>query len=472
MVGSMEEYPWTIGSVVTPSSQEYDKARRIWNERFDCRPRAIIYPRDVREVAATLCYVRDNSIPFRIRSGGHNVEGFCVVDDGIVIDLSRLASMAVSDYRTRAVIGPGVLLGDVYANLWSAGVTIPAGVCPDIRIGGHVLGGGVGMLVRSRGMLVDSLIGLTIVDAQGRIVEVDDRRHPDLMWACRGGGGGNFGIVTSYTFQTRPIADVTLVFVKWNSADGIAVLDAWQHWILEADKRVNSRFTLFPSSAETAMMTVLFEGPADEWESIARPLVGRYRPREYSARTVPFIDSVGAFSERVPSIRAKFVPALAAGPLDALALKTLDRWHTGAPAGVKTGFYGLGGAVLGGAVAEKSAFAHRDALFCVEYLGHWTNPEDDREHLEWLAGIRDEMHEFMTGGAYVNSPDRDLPNWLHAYYGNNLPRLMEVKRKYDPHGVFNFEQSIPVSISLADALAAGLTPAVIADLRDRGLVAA
>jgi len=468
----METYPQTIGPVVTPPDREYDKARRIWNERFDCRPRAVVYPRDVHEVAAALCHVRDNSIPFRIRSGGHNVEGFCVVDDGIVIDLSRLTSIAVNDYRTRAVIGPGVLLGDVYTNLWAAGVTIPAGVCPDIRIGGHVLGGGVGMLVRSRGMLVDSLTGLTMVDAQGRIMETDDRRHPDLMWACRGGGGGNFGIVTSYTFQTRSITDVTLVFVKWDWADGIAALDAWQHWILEADRRVNSRFTLYPSSTGTAMMTVLFEGPADEWEAVARPLVGRYPPREYSVRTMPFIDSVGAFSERVPSVRAKFVPALAAGPLDALALKTLERWHADAPAGVKTGFYGLGGAVLGGAAAENSAFAHRAALFCVEYLGHWADPGDDPKHLEWLAGIRDEMHEFMTGGAYVNSPDRDLSNWLHAYYGDNLPRLMGVKRKYDPNGVFNFEQSIPASISLADAQAAGLTHAVIANLRDRGLLAA
>jgi len=365
-----------------------------------------------------------------------------------VIDLSRLASMVVvGGDRTRAVIGPGVLLGDVYATLWSAGVTIPAGVCPDIRIGGHVLGGGIGMLVRSRGMLIDSLIEFTMVDARGRVLEVDDHRHQDLMWACRGGGGGNFGIVTSYTFQAQPIADVTLVSVKWDWPDGIAVLDAWQHWILEADERVNSRFTLHPSSAGTVMMTALFEGTAGEWESIARPLIGRYPPREYSVRTVPFMESVGTFSERVPSIRAKFVPALADGPLDALALKTLERWHREAPAGVKTGFYGLGGAVLDGAAAERSAFAHRDALFCVEYLGHWAGREHDSEHLEWLAGIRGEMHEFMTGGAYVNSPDRELADWPRAYYGDALPRLMDVKRKYDPHDVFNFEQSIPVGAS-------------------------
>jgi FAD/FMN-containing dehydrogenase len=466
-------YPRAIGSVVTSSDREYDGARRIWNERFDCRPRAIIYPRDAGEVAAAVCYVRDNSIPFRIRSGGHNVEGFCVVDDGVVIDLSRLASMVVAGGdRTRAVVGPGVLLGDLYANLWSAGVTIPAGVCPDIRIGGHVLGGGIGMLVRSRGMLIDSLIGLTIVDARGRTLEVDDRRHSDLMWACRGGGGGNFGIVTAYTFRTQPVADVTLVSVKWDWADAIAVLDAWQHWILEADKRVNSRFTLYPSSAGTVTMTVLFEGPADEWQSIVWPLVGRYPPLEYSIRAVPFMESVGTFSEVVPSVRAKFVPALAEGPLDALALKTIERWHRGAPAGVKTGFYGLGGAVLDGAAAERSAFPHRGALLCVEYLGHWANPDHDSEHLEWLAGIRSEMHEFMTGGAYINSPDRDLVDWLHAYYGDSLPRLMDVKRKYDPHDVFNFEQSIPVSMSLADTLTARLPHAVIAGLRDRDLITA
>lgn len=461
-------HPQPIGSMITPSDPGYDEARRIWNERFDCRPRAIMYPRDVAEVAAAVHYVRDNRLPFRIRSGGHNVEGFCTVDDGVVIDLSGLASVTVNDDRKHAVIGPGALLGDVYRSLWSAGVTIPAGVCPDIRIGGHVFGGGIGLLVRSRGMLVDSLVGFTMVDERGRTLEVDERRHADLLWACRGGGGGNFGIATSFTFEVRPISDVTLFSVEWGWEGATAVLDAWQHWILRADERVNARITLFPSSVDTLKMTGLFEGNSDEWESIARPLIDRYPPRSSLARTVPFIESVGTFTEQVPSTRAKFVPALASGPLGSAALKILEHWHEDAPAGVKTSFYALGGAVLGDVRSEQSAFAHRDALFCIEYLGHWKNPEYDREHLDWLAGIRDEMRVFMTGGAYVNSPDRDLSDWLRAYYGDNLPRLMDVKRRYDQNDVFSFEQSIPASISLPDARAAGLTDEVIARLRDSG----
>ena len=470
----MGTHPQTqaIESVVTPADPGYDRARHIWNQRFDCRPRAIMYPRDTEETAAALSSARDQGVPFRIRSGGHNSEGFCTVDDGIIIDMSRLGSVAVNDDRTRAVIGPGVLLGEVYAALWAVGGTIPAGVCPDIRIGGHVLGGGIGMLVRSRGLLIDSLVGLTMVDAQGRTLEVDEKRHPDLLWASRGGGGGNFGIATSYTFEMRPISEVTLFTMKWDWADGIAVLDAWQHWIIQADERVNSRFSLFSASAGTVMMTGLFEGSADELRSIVQPLVGSHPPRDSSVRTVPFMESVGTFSEQVPSVRAKFVPALAAGPLDSSALKILERRHRNAPAGVKTGFYGLGGVVLGSVPSEQSAFAHRDAAICIEYLGHWSCAESDREHLDWLAGIRDEMHEFMTGGAYVNSPDRDLENWLHAYYGNNLARLMEVKRQYDPHDVFAFEQSIPGSLSPAEAGAAGLTEAVVADLRARDLLTA
>ncbi|WP_239335163.1 FAD-binding oxidoreductase [Frankia sp. CiP3] len=466
----MGTYPDTIGLVVTPSDTRYDRARSIWNERFDCRPQAVVYPRDAEETAAALCYVRDHGISFRIRSGGHNVEGFCTLDDGIVIDVSRLGSVAVNNDRSRAVIGPGVLLGEVYAVLWSVGGTIPAGVCPDIRIGGHVLGGGIGMLVRSRGLLIDSLVGLTVVDARGRILAVDETNHADLLWASRGGGGGNFGIVTSYTFKMRPISDVTLFTMKWDWADGIAVLDEWQRWILRADERVNVRFNLFPRSAGMAMTTGLFEGSADELKSIIKPLVDTHPPRETSMRTVPYMDSVGTWTQRVPSIRAKFVPALAARPLDSYAMKILDRWHRTAPAGVRTGFYGLGGAVLGDVPPEHSAFAHRNASICVEYLGHWDDAESDREHLDWLCGIRDEMLPFMTGGAYVNSPDRDLANWLHAYYGDRLPRLMDVKRRYDPHNVFSFEQSIPTSLTLPEAHAAGLPDAVIAELRSRNLL--
>lgn len=468
----MNHYPRTMGSVVTRTDSAYEKARRIWNERFDTHPRAIVYPSDAADVAAAVSYARDDAIPFRVRSGGHNVEGFCTVDDGLVIDLSRMSSITVSEDRTHATIEPGVLLGDVYAALWAAGVTIPAGVCPDIRIGGHVLGGGVGMLVRSRGMLIDSLVGLTVVDAGGSALDVDDDHHPDLMWACRGGGGGNFGIATSYTFETHPIGDVTLVAAKWPGTGGVAVLDTWQHWMCQADSRVNARFTLFPSSQDTVMMTVLFEGSPAEWESIAAPLLSQHRPREYSVRKLPFIETVGMFSASVPSTRAKFVPALAAGPLEPAALRTLERWHRDAPEGVKTGLYAMGGAVGRIGLAERSAFAHRSAHLCVEYLGHWSEPCSDDEHLTWLAGIRDEMHGFMTGGAYVNSPDRDLPDWLHAYYGDSLPRLMDVKRKYDIDEVFNFEQSIPACISLADAGAAGLTDSVMARLAKRGLIMA
>jgi FAD/FMN-containing dehydrogenase len=381
-----------------------------------------------------------------------------------------LAGVSVSYDRTTAVMSPGVLLGDVYAALWSAGVTIPAGVCPDIRIGGHVLGGGVGMLVRSRGMLVDSLVALSMVDADGDVLEVDDRTHPDLMWACRGGGGGNFGIATSFTFRTQPIAEVTLVSARWDFADAVAALDAWQYWIVAADQRVNSRFSMFPRSVAGGLMVALFEGSRTEWESIAGPLLKGHPPVEYAVREAPYIDSVGTFSQRVPSTRAKFVPALSAGPLGAEALRTVERWHAGAPVGVRTGFYGLGGAVLGDELARRSAFAHRGSLFCVEYLGHWTSPEGDASHLGWLAGIRDEMRPFMTGGAYVNSPDRDLTDWLHAYYGPNLPRLMEVKRRYDRDEVFRFEQSIPASLSEPGARAAGLAESVIADLHGRGLI--
>lgn len=457
-----------VDSVVTPSSPNYDDARRVWNERFDCRPRAILYPRDAREVASALAYVRDSSIPFRIRSGGHNSEGFSVVDNGIVIDMSRLSSVTVSDDASRAVVGPGALLGDVYQTLWAAGVTIPAGVCPDIRIGGHVLGGGIGMLVRSRGLLIDSLLGLDMVDAAGRWLNIDEDSHPDLLWASRGGGGGNFGIVTSYTLRTRPIGQVTLAKASWNWSIGIQVLDAWQRWVTTVDERVNSRFILFPATTGTVTMVALFEGPSADWEAVAGPLLDSYLPVDYAVRTVPFIDSVGTFTEPVAAIRAKFVPALAAEPLGPAALSTLERWHKDAPVGVKTGIYALGGAVSRYAV--PAAFEHRDALFCVEFLGHWTDPARDREHLGWLAGIREEMREFMTGGAYINSPDRDLTDWPRAYYGNKLPRLMDVKRRYDPDNVFAFEQSIPVSMSTAEACAAGLTDEVIASLRQRGLM--
>ncbi|WP_438289714.1 FAD-binding oxidoreductase [Streptomyces sp. HUAS TT7] len=466
----MGTFPREMGTVVTAADARYDSARRVWNERFDYRPRAIAYPRDSEQTAAAVGFARDHGLPFRIRSGGHSSEGFSALDDGLVIDVSRLASLAVDSDRTRAVLGPGVLLGEAYEALWALGRTIPAGVCPDIRIGGHVMGGGIGMLVRSRGLLIDHLLGLTLVDAHGASLDVDEHHHPDLLWASRGGGGGNFGVVTSYTFAMRPIADVTLFSLEWGAADAIAALDAWQHWIRHADSRVNARFNLFPASVDRALTTGLFEGPADELDVLLRPLAQARPPRTRSVRTLPYGESIGTWTDRVPSIRAKFTPALAAGPLGSEALRTLERRHEKAPSGVKTGLYAMGGAVLADVPPDHSAFAHRGAFLCVEYLGHWGDAGGDGEHLDWLAGTRAEMLPFMTGGAYVNSPDRDLADWPYAYYGDSLPRLMEVKRRYDPDGVFAFEQSVPLSFSPGQVRAARLPDAVVTDLRARGLV--
>jgi FAD/FMN-containing dehydrogenase len=457
------------GPIIAQQDPSYNRARRVWNERFDRYPQEIIYPQNVAEVSTVLLYTLAKKASFRIRSGGHCVEGYSTIDDGIIIDLSDLTAIRVNDDRTLAVVEAGARLRDVYSQLWKAGTTLPAGICPDIRMGGHVLGGGLGMLVRSRGMLVDSLIAVELVDAQGCVLSIDADSHPDLFWACQGGGGGSFGIATSFTFRLRPITAVTFFSIGWSWADFDRVLDVWQRWLPDADQRINARFVMGAESSNSVSTSGLFEGTEEQLYHLLTPAMV-CQPTYRTVKTLPFIETVGAFTQTVPSTRAKFVPGFASEPFNEQAIQILRKWHERAPLGVKTSLYGLGGRVLTQPSPSETAFVHRSARVCVEYLGHWTSPDDDQSHLEWLTGIRDEMRPHMTGGAYVNSRDCTLENWPHAYFGGNLPRLVEIKNRYDPDDVFTFPQSIPLSFSFDEARARQFPDSTITVLKRADLL--
>src|SRR5215471_6789135 len=191
----------SIGRVITPGEPGYSDACEVWNARFDGHPKQVIFCQNSHEVSTALRQARAQNTPFRVRCGGHSYEGFSMAgEEGVVIDISEMNTISVNSDRTVAVLGGGGNLGDIYAKLFQVGITIPGGTCPEVGVSGLVQGGGLGMLVRSRGLLLDSLLELEMVDAGGRILTVGPSSHPDLYWACRGGGGGNFGIVTALKF--------------------------------------------------------------------------------------------------------------------------------------------------------------------------------------------------------------------------------------------------------------------------------
>ena len=455
--------------VVTPDASGYDQACQVWNERYAARPGGIIYCQDAKDVAAALAHALDRRIPFRARCGGHSYEGYSTLDDGIVIDVTDMNKVSISDDRTTAVIGAGGRLGDIYSELSAAGVAIPGGTCPPVGISGLTLGGGLGLLVRAEGLLIDSLVSLEIVDAKGRILTADESQHPDLFWACRGGGGGNFGIATSFTFRLVPVTTATVFTVTWPWDDFEAAMSAWEQWAPTADERISMLFVPLPQSATVVSILGEFKGTQADLLPLLEPVSGVGQPTVQSTEYTSYIDAVNAVATlegpvaTAATTRVKGKTVFVSGSLGAEGVRTFKDCMAEAPSGAAPTIYAMGGAISR-VRPDETAFVHRDARFLIAYQTNWTSADDDQENLDWAENIYAAMSPYVTGGAYVNIPDRTLRDWPWAYFGANLPRLMKVKRAYDPDNVFHFPQSIPVSLTEQEARRLNLPETIIAEI--------
>src|SRR5215217_2574983 len=280
------------GRVIWPQDPAYEEARQSFNARFSRFPSVIVVCDNTNDVQNAVRWARQEVMPLRARSGGHSYEAFSVVDDGLVIDVGGLTGVDVDVSRGEAVVGAGIRLLDCYRRLWEHGVTIPAGTCPGVGIAGLTLGGGIGFLSRQHGLTCDNLVAIELVDAEGRTLRASEEQHPDLFWAMRGGGGGNFGIATAFTFRVHPIGDVVLCTVTWPWDDVPEVFDAWQRWAPFTDERLSVALAVAHPSAGTISATGLFTGAATELPSLLGPLLQAGTPGALVIQSLPYFTAV------------------------------------------------------------------------------------------------------------------------------------------------------------------------------------
>ena len=433
------------GRIIWPQDPSYDEARQSFNARFSRFPAAIVVCDNTDDVRNAVRWARQEGVPLRARSGGHSYEAFSAVDGGLLIDVGGLTGVEIDLSRGEAVVGAGVRLLDCYRRLWKHGVTIPAGTCPGVGIAGLTLGGGIGLLSRHYGLTCDNLVAVELVDADGRALRASEEKHPDLFWALRGGGGGNFGIATAFTFRVHPIGEVVTCTVTWPWDDAAEVLDAWQRWAPFVDERLCVALAVAHPSAGVISATGLFTGSAAELPPLLEPLLRAGTPGAPLIQSLPFLTAVEQFAgPPIASVRFKNASSLAYDPLPAEAIATLVEHLRAAPfASDLVGFFPLGGAIATIDPAA-TAFPHRRALFDLQYQAYWWDDAAEPASIAWVRDLRAAMAPY-TAGAYVNYVDADLPDWESAYYGMNLPRLKRVKAVYDPDDVFNGPQSIPSS---------------------------
>jgi FAD/FMN-containing dehydrogenase len=443
------------GELVLPGSPRYEAVRRPAIANFDhVRPQAVVRCTTPMDVSKTLALARRTGVHVVPRSGGHCFGGRSSTE-GIVIDVSPMHSVSVVEGV--ATVGAGARLSDVYDALAEHGLTLPAGCGPGVGIAGLALGGGLGLLGRRHGLTSDRLRAAQVVLADGRVVECDDERLPDLFWALRGAGGGQFGVVTSLVFDTVPAPDATGFHLQWTQEHAAAVVEAWQGWAPMGPDDLGASVLVSAEGDEPPVVTVLgaMVGGESEASQQLDELIARAGAEPTSGWRAfgPYREAKRRMSElgdpddpRHPFSKSQFFGS----PLPAEAIAALVE-HLAADrvAGVsrELDFSPWGGA-YNRVPAEATAFPHRDALFLLKH-GVVLEPDASSAQREaarsWLRRSWKMGRQWGSGGAYVNFPDVDLEDWPRAYHGSNYERLRRVKRTYDPQNVFRFPQSVPAS---------------------------
>ncbi|MFC8224643.1 FAD-binding oxidoreductase [Streptomyces sp. NPDC057287] len=426
------------GTLLRPGSPGFEDARKLFNPLNDDHvPAAVAQcesPSDVSEAVRAGA----GRVPLAARSGGHSYTGYSAPHGGLVVDLRRMSAVTVETDGTTTV-GAGASLRDVYTTLGQANRCLPAGSCFTVGIAGVTLGGGIGVLQRRFGLTIDHLAAAEIVTADGRTLKVSAVRTPDLFWGLRGGGGGNFGIVTQFTFVTDPAPALTLFVVVFPSGKVTEVLSAWQPWISAAPRELWANLNISGGDPPGCRVAGCFVGPSNACHPLLDDLIARcgVLPSRRTVHDRDFFNAMRFFAGRPD--RESFVASsrvLNAPAADPAAVTSLLTGRTGTALILDP----LGAAVAD-VGAQQTAFPHRSAFATAQVYASATaasEAEVTKSVAEVVAGLAAQG----IGGGYVNYIDPALPDWAESYYGQNLGRLRSVAHDYDPDKVFDFTQGL------------------------------
>lgn len=458
------------GTLVRPSDPSYAVAARLANPAFDTlHPAAVARCTSAQDVGACVDWARATGSPITARGGGHSYGGYSS-GSGLVVDLGAMRAIAYDSGSKRATVGAGAQLIDVDLALAGQGVAIPAGSCPTVGIAGLALGGGMGLTGRAFGLTCDNVVGLDVVLADGRRLHCDATHEPGLFWALRGGGGGNFAIVTAFTFRTHAVSDVTIYKLTWSWSLAGKTLAAWMDWVPSLPDELFSACLLSgaPGTGPSISVSGLLVGPESMLDPLLAPLVaaiGAPATRFERAHTYGDEAMIAAGCQGLTQDACHFAGSWPGGtlarsafiaksdyftkPMDTSAIAALTsaigrRTTDSRLQGGAAHFDAYGGAI-NRVAPEATAFVHRNVLCSAQYSGTFdpNAPADDlAANRAWLDGLWNALRPAASGAAYQNYIDPTLTDWQQAYYGANYDRLVEVQRQYDPHHLFHFAQAV------------------------------
>jgi FAD/FMN-containing dehydrogenase len=443
------------GEIIRQGDPAYNEARTVWNGAIDRTPAAIVRCAAVSDVVAAVRLARERDLLVSVRGGGHGVGGHAVCDGGLVIDLSPMKAIEVAPSRRTARAEAGVLWGEFDRETQAFGLATTGGVVTHTGIAGLTLGGGIGWLMRKYGATVDNLLSAEVVTAEGDVIRASAKDHPDLFWAIRG-GGGNFGIVTSFEYRLHPVGPQVLGGPVFHALeDAPELLRFYRHFIADVPDELTTIFNLrlAPSLPQlpaelhgrpVAMVVVCYAGALTQGEVVLRPLRAFGSPLFDAIEARPYISLQSMFDATVPHGWHYYWKSSELPPLSDRAIETLAE-HAAAqtsPLSYCITFH------LGGAVSrvgeEETAFSQRDAAHNVNINAVWTEDDEEAErHIEWARRFHDSLEPFACDRVYVNFLGEEGAERVRSAYGDDkYERLTALKEKWDPSNFLRHNQNI------------------------------
>src|SRR5215471_2597487 len=431
------------GEVIQPGDSGYETARKIWNASIDKRPGIIARCSGVADVVAAVNFARENELLVAVRGGGHNVSGRALCDDGIVIDLSGMKGIYVNAKSSIARAQGGATLGDLDRETHIFGLAVPAGIMSKTGIAGLALGGGVGWLVRKYGLTCDNVLSFDIVTADGKPRLANANENQDLFWALRG-GGGNFGVVTSFEFRVHPVSTVLGGLIMYPRERAVEVIRFYRDFTQSAPEELTAYAALAytPEGVPAVAVIACYCGDLTEGEKVFRPLRAFGTPILDEIQPMPFPQMQTLLDAAFPDGNQNYWKSTFLRELsdDAIAVLVEHANRATSPlTGVTIEFYGGVASRVG---VSETAFAQRQAQYDLVILAQWVDPGESQRHIGWARGLADSMRPFSSGAYFLNFLGEEGEDTIKAAFGPNYDRLVGIKKKYDPENFFCLNQNI------------------------------
>jgi FAD/FMN-containing dehydrogenase len=434
------------GELLRPGDTDYDEARKVWNGMIDKRPGLIARCTGVADVISAVDFARTHQLLVSVRGGGHNIPGNAVCNGGLMIDLACMRSVRVDPVRRTARAEGGVTWGEFDHETQAFGLATTGGSVSDTGIAGLTLGGGLGWLAGKCGLTCDNLLSADVVTADGKLLVASASEHTDLFWGVRG-GGGNFGIVTSFEYQLHPVGPVLAGMLLYPFTQAKEALAYYRDFAKAVPDEVNTMGGLLtsPDGDLMAVIAVCYNGSLDAGERVLRPLrefgppvADQIRPMAY--REVQTQLDAAAVRGRRYYIKSSFMRSISDDAIDAL----IDRFANVPSPHTLVFFQQLGNAAnrIG---AQETAFSQRDALCEWGCLSSWVDPAADGMNIGWTRALAEAMQPFSSGGAYITQMGVEAEEGadrIKDAFGPNYEQLVALKNKYDPTNLFRHNQNV------------------------------